>query len=103
MTLITASRVQCHVRDLIAVIRNLMAGSCPHTTACRRVAMLWRTRAAVSATFILASRAQRRVHDSIAIVRILIVVARLRTTSCRRVAALWRIRDAVSATFMGSE
>ena len=74
-TFMLASRTQRHVHVLIAVIRNLIAASCPRMTLRRRVTMRWRTRAAVSVTFILASRAQRRVRDSIAIVRILIAVA----------------------------
>ena len=91
-------RFSGHVHDLITVIRILIAVSCPRTTSCRHVVILWRTRAAVSATFILASHAQRHLRDLIAFVRILIAASCPRMTLRRRVAMLWRTRTAVSVT-----
>ena len=83
-----ASRVQRHIRDLIAVVHILIETACPRTTSRPRVTMLWRTRAAMPVTFMSASRAQRHICDLIAIVRNLIAIACLRLTSCRRVATL---------------
>ena len=64
-------------------------------TLCRRVVILRRTRAAVSATFITASCVQRHVRDLIAVVRIFIAVACPCLTSRRRVATPRRIRDVI--------
>ena len=80
-----------HVRDLIAIIRNLIVIPCPRITLRRRVAILRHTRAAVSVTLrvglTLARQTQRHVRDLIAVIRNLIAVACPHTTSCRRVAA----------------
>ena len=46
-----ASRSQCHVRDLIAFVRNLIAVLCPRMALRWRVATPRRTHASVSAMF----------------------------------------------------
>lgn len=44
-------KVHRHIHVLIAVVRNLIEVAYPHMTSHGRVAMLWHTHAAMSATF----------------------------------------------------